>query len=678
MTSQEIMKYNGKAEKLVAKMTLEEKLNLMAGNLGAAGALDFVKGRGYNYRPYCTKPVKRLGIPAVKFCDGPRGVVSKTSTCFPVTMGRGATFDKDLERRVGEVIGKEVRAAGGNYFGGVCMNIPYNPGWGRSQEVYGEDSMHMGKMAVSLVEGVQSQNVMACLKHYAFNSMENKRFDVNVTASKRTEQEVYLRHFKQAIDEGGAASVMASYNQYGGDYNCENKYLLTDVLRDQYGFSGFVISDFFFGLHNTAKAIKAGLNVEYCFPRYYSKSVVKRALRKGQITEADIDKLVLPTVRTLLAFSAQKDPQKYPKKLGQCKEHVALAEEVALKSMTLLKNNNVLPYKKSPKSVLLLGDLANFSNIGDHGSSWIMRANADTVYEAATERFGKKHVTFLKTEEVAKNQKLLEKADVIIAVAGLKHDDEGEFVSKATKAGGDRVNGLGLHKDEIKMLKGLKAYQDKTTAVLIGGNTLMLDPWFDSVGAVMMAYYPGVRGGHAIVDTLFGDSCPGGKLPYVTPKKESDLPRVNWEADEWHYEYYHGYRKLDKEGVAPKLPYGYGLSYTTFALSGMKLKSVNASEATFRVTVKNTGKMKGGEAVQLYVAYPGSKVDRPVKSLMDFEKVYLKPSESKTVELKVKKSDLAFFNETTNAFEEEDLNYIACIGTDSANCMKNKVPFKFK
>lgn len=682
MKQQDYMNYDAMARELVAQMTLDEKLGMIAAKIKAydalalAGAvLPFTNWGGYNYRPYKTRAVKRLGIPAVAFSDGPRGVVSGTSTCFPVTMARGATFDKELEERVGKVIGAEVRANGGNYFGGVCMNLPYHPGWGRSQEVYGEDSMHMGKMAVALTNGVQSQNVMACLKHYAFNSMENMRFKVNVTADKRTEQEIYLRHFRQAVQEAGAASAMAAYNLYQGDQCCESKYLMQDVLKDQYGFKGFVITDFFFGLHDGEKGFHSGLDIEYPVPYRWNKPALKRMLKKGKITEEELDEKCVNIARTLLAFENAEDPQKYPKKILQSKEHVALAREVADKALTLLKNEAVLPLDKKTKKVVLAGDLADYCNIGDHGSSWIMRANADTIYEAACETFGKRNVTLVPTAELKKYQKDLEKADAVIAVVGLKHSDEGEFVSEATNIGGDRRRGIGLHEEEVEMLQGLAAYKAKTTAVLIGGNTLLLDPWYDCVGAILQAYYPGMRGGHAVVDALTGKTNPSGKSPFVIPYKEEDLPKIDWNATEWHYEYYHGYRKLDKENVAPRVPYGYGLSYTTFKLSGAKKVHECENCVKFEVTVKNTGKVYGGEVVQVYVGFNGSKVDRPVRSLMDFEKVYLKPGEKKTVTLVVKKKDLAYFDEAKNDFVIEDIGYTAYIGTDEQSCVDTAIKF---
>ena len=241
------------AQRIVAKMSLEEKIRLMSGHVSLLKlAFDVSIGPGLNAAPYEGSGNKRLGVPPIKFCDGTRGVVCGHSTCFPVSMGRGASFDTELEERVGNAIGKEVRAAGGNFYGGVCINLPYNPGWGRSQEVYGEDSFHIGTMGSALVRGVQKHNVIACIKHFAFNSMENMRFKVNIKASKRTEREVFFPHFKMCID-AGAASVMSAYNKYQGIYCGHNDYLLNQVLKNEWGFDGFVISDFIYGVKDTVQ-----------------------------------------------------------------------------------------------------------------------------------------------------------------------------------------------------------------------------------------------------------------------------------------------------------------------------------------------------------------------------------------------------------------------------------------
>lgn len=216
-----------------------------------------------------------------------------------------------------------------------------------------------------------------------------------------------------------------------------------------------------------------------------------------------------------------------------------------------------------------------------------------------------------------------------------------------------------------------------TAVVLIGGNMVMVDPWFDSVPAVVMAYYPGVKGGLATTRVLFGDVNPSGKIPFVIPSKENDLPKVDWLADEQVYGYYHGYAKLDKEGIQPRLPFGYGLSYTTFELGKIKLKGIQGRSAVFEAEVKNTGTCAGGEVVQLYAGWSVSRVDRPVKRLQDFAKVYLDAGESRAVELRVRKSDLAYFDEASNSFVEEDIEYIAYIGTDAKNAVMNRITFRY-
>ncbi len=656
------LNYDGRAREIVAKMSLKEKIILMSGNSMKEMVTDMMsKKRGYNFHPWCAGGNDRLNVPKMAFCDGPRGVVTGTSTCFPVSMARGASFDTELEERVGDVIGREVRAVGGNYYGGVCINLPYNPGWGRSQEVYGEDSMHLGKMGVALTSGVQRHNVIACIKHYAFNSMECKRFSVSVKASKRTEREIYLRHFKQCID-AGAASVMGAYNKYEGKHCCHNEYLLRDVLKKEWDFDGFVISDFIWGVRDTEGGINGGCDVEMCLKNKYSVGKVMKLVKKGVIKEETINDSAIRIVRTLLAFTESKDPQKYPIELCQCDEHVALAEEVADKSITLIKNNGILPLKAS--KIVLVGDLAKVQNIGDHGSSNLIRANADTIYDRFAEKLGDK-MTFVQTDQLLENENTIKAADAVVAVVGLGHSDEGEFVSEITNIGGDRKKGLGLHDKDVALLQGLGKLNDKVTAVLIGGNMLMLDPWYDSVNAIVMAYYPGMRGGKAVTDLLFGDVNPSGKTPFVTPYKESDLPQIDWDAEEQYYDYYHGYAKLDKEKVKARIPYGFGLSYTTFELSHQRLVSANDKTAVFSVKITNTGKREGGEVAQLYAGWNNSAVDRPVKALMDFQKVYLKAGEEKTIELRVNKADMAYFDEQKNCFIEEDLTYTAFIGNNS-------------
>lgn len=676
---EERLQYDGKAREIVAQMTLEEKIGLMSGNISMLKLeLDMITGHGYNYLPYPAGGCRRLGVPELLFCDGPRGVVPGRSTCFPVTMARGASFDLELEERVGEAIAREIRGVGGNFFGGVCINLPYNPGWGRSQEVYGEDSMHMGKMGSSLVRGVQKHNVIACIKHYAFNSMEFARLKVNVKADKRTEREIYLRHFKKCVD-AGAAAVMSAYNKYQGEHCGHNDYLLNQVLKGEWGFDGLVISDFFFGVKDTVKGANGGLDVEMCNSHWFSVKKLKAEIRKGTVKEATIDKAAVRIVRTLLAFREAKDLQEYSPKLNACDEHINLAREAAEKSITLLKNHDhTLPFDANRiKKVALVGDLGAVQNTGDHGSSWVKRTNADTLLEELQQKFGAENVIFIKTKDAGNSIETISKADVVILIAGMRHQDEGEYVSSGSKVGGDRKETLGLRQDEIDMITRIGGINKNTTLVLIGGCMVMVDPWFENVPAVVMAFYPGVKGGLATTRVLFGDVNPSGKIPFVIPCRENDLPQVDWGAGEQVYGYYHGYAKLDKEGIQPRLPFGFGLSYTTFELGKIKLKSIQGGTAVFMAEVTNTGNRAGGEVVQLYVGWNGSRADRPVKLLQDFAKVYLEAGESRTVELKARRSDLAYFDEASNFFVEEDIEYTAYIGNSSAEEALVKINFRY-
>ena len=664
------LSFTQKAREIVSQMTLKEKIGLMAGD---ETVLSSMGGGQYNVRPYTAGGCARLGVPQMKFCDGPRGCVSGRSTCFPVSMARGATFDPALEKRVGEAIGKEIRANGGNFYGGVCLNVPYNPGAGRSQEVYGEDARHIAKMGAALIEGVQKHNVIACIKHFAFNSMENARFYVNVTADKRTEREIYLYQFKKCI-EAGAGAVMSAYNRYSGDFCGSNRYLLRDVLKGEWDFDGFVISDFFFGTHSTAKCIDAGLDIEMHFRRYYQYAFIKAALKQRKITEAQIDEAALRIVRTLLAFTNAEEECRYTPDLIACKEHIALAREVAEKSITLIKNEGLLPLNTDVhKRIALVGDLCNTENIGDHGSSMVRPPYIVTLKQAIEKNYPDVKFDYIPTKQAASFSSVIRNADAVIVMCGCDHGDEGEFIFTI---GGDRDD-LGLHRDELEMVRLAGSLNPNTAAVVTGGNMIRVHEWKNSVKAILMAYYPGMEGGSAIADILFGKVNPGGKLPFVIGQRDEDFPQLNWRAANAYYGYYHGYQKLDKDNVRCDYPFGFGLSYTETALSDIRLQSVSAAEATFSVTVENTGDRDGSEVPQLYIGFFNSAVDRPVRMLVDFSKVYLKAGESETVTLRVTKSELAYYNKEAAAFTEEDIEYIAYIGADEQSAARNAIPFRF-
>jgi beta-glucosidase len=433
------------------------------------------------------------------------------------------------------------------------------------------------------------------------------------------------------------------------------------------------------GVKDTVKGANGGLDVEMPDGVWFSVKKMKAAIEKGSVKEETIDKAAVRLVRTLLAFQQAKDPQAYSPKLNACDEHIALAQEVAEKAITLIKNSGqTLPFDAGrTKKVALVGDLGAVQNTGDHGSSWVKRVKADTLLEALKRKFGAGNVLFIKTKDAGNSIEMISKADAVIIMAGMRHQDEGEYLTSGGKIGGDRKETLGLHQDEIDMISRIGGINKNTAVVLIGGSMLMVDPWFELVPAVVVAFYPGMKGGLAITRVLFGEVNPSGKLPFVIPCKESDLPQVGWLADEQVYGYYHGYAKLDKEGIQSRLPFGYGLSYTPFELGKTKLKGIQGGTAVFEAEVRNTGNRAGGEVVQLYAGWNGSRVDRPVKQLQDFAKVYLDAGESRTVELRARKSDLAYFDEAANAFVEEDIEYTAHIGNSSADDHLVKINFRY-
>lgn len=665
-------------EEVIPQLTLQEKIGIMSGQVTEKKLLDdlFVIEH-YNVKPYPTMEVKRLGLPNVRFVDGPRGVVAGSSTCFPVSMARGATFDRELEEEIGKVIGAEVRAQGGNYYGGVCINLPRNPRWGRAQECYGEDQYHLGEMGAALTKGVQSQNVMACIKHFAMNSIENARFKADVHTDKRTLNEVYLPHFKRCIEEG-AASVMGAYNKVLGEQASESKYLLKDILRDKWHFEGFTLSDFLWAVKDAVKAVKSGMNIEMpCFCHYNDE--LPKAVEEGRIDMKDIDEAVGYILRTILYFETRKDPQEYPSSIVASPEHIAVAKRAAEESMVLLKNeNHVLPFeKKKTEKIVVLGVLGNTENIGDHGSSKVHPYYVVTPLRGLMKKMPNAQVLYNDGSDLEKAKALAADADAVVIVAGYIHSDEGEYLadrSDIADMGGDRAS-MRLHQRDIDLIKGLKGVNENTVVSLVGSSAILIDEWVNDVPAIIFSFYGGMEGGTVLADILFGDVCPSGKLPYTVAMSEDSYPYFDPNCSYIEYEYYHGYCKMEKEHLPVLYPFGYGLSYTTFEISKPEIQ-VFDKIAKVAVRVKNTGTVKGAEIVQLYVGCENSAVDRPVKLLKDFARVELEPGEEKEVFLSVAQKDMAYLDEAKDDFVEENIPYVAYIGNCSAGNLQT-IKFEF-
>jgi beta-glucosidase len=666
------------AEDLLAKMTMDEKISQMSGDGGIGTLLKLGADFFILHRfPYVySGRNERLGIPPFVFTDGPRGVVLGHATCFPVAMARAASWDPLLQARVGDAIGREARASGANYFGGVCVNLLRHPAWGRAQETYGEDPFLMAEMAVPLIRAVQAHNVMACAKHFALNSIENSRTTVDVRLDDRTLQEVYLPHFRKCV-EAGVASVMSAYNKVRGEYCGHSRFLLMDILRNEWKFRGFVTSDWMNEIYDGVKAANAGMDVEMPLAHWYGKKL-KSALDSGYVSPAAVDSMVLRILRTKLYYAGRPDTMDYPESLIACEAHRNLAREAAEQGMVLLKNQgNTLPFQRTGiRSLAVIGGLAKTENTGDHGSSWVNPPVVVTALDGFKKLLGDSvRVLYTDGSDAALAARLAGAVDAVVLVVGYVYNDEGENIptklrTEATSGWGtqgDRLS-LSLKDQDVALIRSVGPRNPRTAAVLIGGSAIVTKEWKDAVPSILMAWYPGMEGGNAIARVVFGEVNPSGKLPFTVPKDAAQLPLFNPFSDTVTYGYYHGYSLFDKTGQEPEFPFGFGLSYTTFRTGSPRILAPSVRKdgtVEVRVDVTNTGSRPGMEVVQMYVRFDRSRVERPKKLLRGFAKVQLAPGETKTVQLSVPVADLAWYNPGTRSWEVEAMLYQAAVGTSS-------------
>ena len=652
-----------KAKELVACMSLEEKAHLMSGDKSILSVIPMLIH--YNKDPIPAGANEKLNIPGIMFADGPRGVVLNNSTCFPVSMARGATWDVELERRVGDVIGIEAKAQGANFFGGVCINLLRHPAWGRAQETYGEDPHHLGKMGVALLSGVQN-HIMACVKHYAGNSIENTRFKLNVKIEERTLREIYLPHFKVCV-ENGVASIMNAYNKVNGTYCGHNRHLLRDILKEDWNFQGFVISDFVYGIRDGMKAIRAGVDIEMPFKWKMRPKRIIKWVNNGDISEEIIEDSALRILRGQLRFSKAKNPKFYSIDKVASESHTNLALETARKSMVLLKNSNeMLPLnKENLKKIAVVGELADTENLGDKGSSRVYPPYVITPLQGIKSAVEDKvEIIYDEGKNSETTKEVVRDADVVIIIVGFTYKDEGENM---TFVGGDRTS-LSLNEKDEDLIRTLSESSDNCIVIMEGGSAIITEEWREKVPAILMAWYPGMEGGTALADIIFGKINPSGKLPIVFPKSLNQLPYFSAETKEIEYGYYHGYRLMDKEDHTPAFPFGFGLSYTSYQYNNVKIDKreiQRGDELEVSVDIKNKGTMKGEEIIQLYVGYPDSPVDRPHKELKGFTRVSLSPNETKTVSLNVNSKDLAYYDSEIEKWIIEKGTYTIYIGPSS-------------
>ncbi|HUJ75705.1 MAG TPA: glycoside hydrolase family 3 N-terminal domain-containing protein, partial [bacterium] len=425
--------------------------------------------------------IARLGIPGIRFVDGPRGVVMKGATTFPVSMARGASWDAALEERIGDVIGRELRAHGGTLFGGVCINLLRHPAWGRAQETYGEDPYHLGEMGAALTRGVQ-RHAMACVKHFALNSMENARFKVDVRIRPRALHEIYLAHFKRVVDEG-VASVMSAYNRVNGEWCGQNRVLLFDILKTQWGFSGFVLSDFMFSVRDAKSAALAGQDLEMPFQMHFHRHL-QRLVESGEVPLERVNDAVLRILRQQLRLVRAGDYG--PSQIGS-ESNRAVAREAANKSIVLLQNNGDLLPLKHVKKLAVIGRLADVPNTGDTGSSSTRPAYVVTPLAGIQAAFrGQAEVLHDDGSDLARAAATAGNADAVVLIVGFTHDDEGEFLDPSTMLELSRLFPPPAREEEPAARHYLQDVADHpANAILTGGDRDRLSLHLDDVRLIL-------------------------------------------------------------------------------------------------------------------------------------------------------------------------------------------------
>ena len=642
---------------LVSQLTLEEKIRLVTGH----GA-------------WHTFPVDRLGIPSIMMTDGPIGlrkveegeVDSAVSVCFPSGCLTACSFDRDLFREMGEAIGEECQAYHVGMILGPAVNIKRSPLCGRNFEYYSEDPYLTGELAASYIEGVQSRGVGTSLKHYTMNNQEYRRMSYNAVVDERAMREIYLAGFETAVKKSQPTTLMCSYNLVNGEHTSESKKILTDILRDEWGFKGAVISDWG-AVHSRDRGLAAGLDLEMPGNDCANRGFITKALAEGTLTLEELDTCVdriITLVKRVKPHEAVFDFEG---------DHAKTAR-MAAESIVLLKNRNGILPLSPERRVAVLGEYAVHPRIQGGGSAFIncyavdetleeMKKRGDVVYAKAFSATGG-----AKEAELAEAVALAKETGFAVVMAGLPDSFESE--------GFDRTH-IHLPEEQNDLIRRLTEEGIPTVVVLQNGAVVDM-PWADDVDGIVEAYLGGEGSGSAIAQILYGEVNPSGKLAETFPFQLEDNPSfLNFPGDGYTVPYaesiYVGYRYYDKKKMNVRFPFGFGLSYTTFEYSNLRLdrgEMTDEETLTVLVDVTNTGSRFGKEAVQLYVSDTGDQTGRParpVRELKGFSKVALGPGETKTVSFTLDKRAFAYYEERLNDWIVPTSDYAVEIGASSAD-----------
>ena len=649
-------------QSLIAQMTLEEKAALCTGA-----------------SMWTTTPVERLGIPEMVVSDGPHGVrrvpdvhalgaQSLPATCFPTASCLASTWDVDLLRKMGAALAEEAIALNVDVLLGPGNNMKRSPLGGRNFEYFSEDPYLAGELAVSLIDGIQGKGVGTSLKHYAANNQEFQRFSIDAQVDERTLREIYLPAFEKAVKKAKPWTVMCCYNKVTGFYGSENHYLLTDILKNEWGFEGLVVSDWG-AVHDRVASLKAGLDWEMPGPQERRVKAVVEAVRSGELDEAILNE----SVRRILniVFKAKETP-----KTGafDVDAHHKLAHKIAAEGMVLLKNNGLLPLK-GQQHIAVIGRAAENAHFQGGGSSHINPTKVAMPFKELQAQAGNAELTYaegypvddsFRPEMIDQAVGLAKSADVAILYIALPSYKESE--------GYDRTD-LDLTDQQVALIKAVAKVQPKTVVVLNNGAPVAMSAWIADVAAVLEAWMMGQAGGAAIADVLFGKVNPSGKLAETYPLKLADTPAyLNWPGGAGEVRYgeglFIGYRYYDAKQVPVLFPFGYGLSYTTFAYSNPKVSANTFKDVdglTVTVDVTNTGSFAGREIVQVYVHDQKSGLTRPEKELKGFAKVELQPGETKSVSIQLDFRAFAYYHPEYRQWITEDGDFDILIAASAAD-----------
>ena len=686
---------------LVGRMTVEEK----AAMLGGGSWME-------------STPVPRLGIPSIKMADGPLGVRSWAgssaitnaqkgpaaivTTVFPSGTAVGATWNPEIAEKQGRAVAQEAKALGRDMVLGPTVNIQRVPIWGRNFEGYGEDPYLAARLGVAYINGMQAEKVIPSVKHYAANNQEFERHRIDETISERALREIYLPAFEAAVKEAKVWAVMNAYNKVNGLYCAESPFLLKDVLKKDWGFQGFVISDWG-STYSTAPTVRAGMDLEMpggeaarrwlALPATQkdgndgarlTQEKVLAELKAGAIQQADIDDSVSRILRVMFQAGLFDSPKTAGGPAVMTPEHRAAAREASLQSIVLLKNDRgVLPFDAAKiHRIAVIGPAAAVAITGGGGSSRVrptdpvapldgirQRAGSgvEVDYALGVSMEGADPAKDAPAEQAKLRQEAVaaaSKADAAVVMVGYSNSLESE--------GFDRKS-MDLPAGQDALIQAVAAANRNTVVVIVAGAPVQVGRWIGRTPAVVDLWFPGQEGGHALADVLFGDASPSGKLPMSWPKELADVAAMaSYPGKDLRTEYkegvYVGYRHFDTHNVTPQFPFGYGLSYAKFDYSGLKVaqSKIKAGETVdVSLDVKNSGSREAAEVVELYVHDVKASIDRPAKELKGFRRVALKAGESKTLSFRLDASALSFWSPEKKAWVAEPGAFEVLVGASS-------------